>query len=135
MKEMTVEAVPSSIPVVTGFINNELKALGCSFKTQAEIDVAVDEMLANIAFYAYAPDTGTATVRLEVEEEPRTVVITFLDHGIPFNPLERRDPKVRLPAAERKIGGLGIYIVKKCMDSVTYRYKDGENILQIKKKL
>lgn len=87
----------------------------------------------NIASYAYAPEKGRATVRVEVAQDPVTVTITFLDHGMPYDPLAKEDPDVALPAQERGIGGLGVFLVKKTMDDVTYEYKDGQNILRIKK--
>lgn len=135
MREMTVPAQPESIPVVTDFVNAELEQLGCNSKIRASIDVAVDELFANISHYAYHPDTGPATVQVEVEEEPLAVIITFLDDGRPFNPLDMEAPDTALPAKARKIGGLGIYIVRKTMDAITYEYRDGKNILRIRKNL
>ena len=61
--------------------------------------------------------------------------LTFIDEGVEYDPLKKTDPDVTLSAAERPIGGLGIYMVKKTMDEVKYRYEDGENILTIRKKL
>ena len=66
---------------------------------------------------------------------PLSVVITFIDHGVAYDPLGKQDPDITLSAEERKIGGLGIYIVKKCMDEISYEYKDGKNILTIKKQM
>lgn len=133
MKELTIEAAIENIEKVTEFINAELEALDCSFKAETQIDVAIDELFGNIARYAYNPETGKATVRLEVEEEPLSVIITFIDNGRPFNPLENADPDVTLSAEEREIGGLGIFLVKKTMDLIKYDYRDGQNILKIKK--
>jgi anti-sigma regulatory factor (Ser/Thr protein kinase) len=99
-----------------------------------QIDVAVDELFGNIARYAYPEGAGRATVRIEPDPERQEVSITFLDRGIPYDPLQKEDPDVTLSAEERKIGGLGIYIVKKSMDAVSYRYEDGQNILCILKK-
>ena len=70
------------------------------------------------------------------EEWPSiAMVITFIDNGVPYDPLAKADPDTTLSAEERDIGGLGIYMVKKSMDEITYEYKDGHNILSIKKKL
>ena len=103
-------------------------------KAQIQISVAIDEVLNNIASYAYGGDTGQVTVRLEIAEEDRkSVHISFIDTGIPYNPLEREDPDITLSAEKREIGGLGIYMVKKSMDSVEYQYENGHNILTIKK--
>ena len=68
-------------------------------------------------------------------EEPLTVVITFIDDGVPYDPLAKDDPDTSLSAEERQIGGLGIYMVKKTMDDISYEYKDGRNILKIRKNL
>lgn len=135
MKELTVEATLESIPVITDFVDDQLEQLGCSRKARAQIDVAIDELFSNIVYYAYHPGTGPATVRLEEVENPLSVVITFIDQGVPYDPLAKADPDVTLPAEEREIGGLGIYIVKKNMNEIIYEYKDGKNILKIRKEL
>lgn len=135
MKELTVDAVVENIPIVTDFVNEQLIPHDCSIKIQAQIDIAIDELFGNIAHYAYDSDVGSATVRVELVKEPLTVVITFIDHGVPYNPLKQDEPDTTLLAEERKIGGLGIYMVKKSMDNIYYEYKDGQNILTIKKKL
>lgn len=135
MKELTIDATIESIPAVTEFVDEQLEKYGCSPKAQAQIDVAIDELFSNIVHYAYHPEIGPATVRVEVIEEPLSVIITFIDHGVPYDPLAKADPDVTLPAEERQIGGLGIYIVKKSMDEVTYEYKNGQNILRIRKKI
>lgn len=135
MKELTVDAVVENIPIVTDFVNEQLIPHDCSIKIQAQIDIAIDELFGNIAHYAYDSDVGSATVRVELVKEPLTVVITFIDHGVPYNPLKQDEPDTTLLAEERKKGGLGIYMVKKSMDNIYYEYKDGQNILTIKKKL
>lgn len=135
MKELTVNAIVENIPAVTAFIDEKLEELACSPKAQCQIDVALDELLCNIARYAYAPGTGDATVRFGYDEDSRMVAITFIDAGKPFNPLEKPDPDTSLPASERKIGGLGIYLVRKTMDRMEYRYENGTNQLTIYKKI
>ena len=135
MKELTVTAALENIETVTDFVNEQLEALDCPMKAQMQIDVAIDELFSNIAHYAYNPEIGKATVRVEVAEDPMAVIITFIDNGIPYDPLKKEDPDVTLSLEERQIGGLGIYMVKKTMDDITYEYKDGQNILAIKKKL
>ncbi len=135
MKELTVEAAVENIEVVTDFVNEELEKLDCPLKARRQIDVAIDELFGNIARYAYSPDVGKATVRFSVEENPLEVTITFIDNGIPFNPLEKSNPDTHLSAEERPIGGLGIFLVKKSMDLVEYEYKNGQNILKIKKNI
>ena len=135
MKELTIAATVENIETVTDFVNEQLEALGCPMKAQIQIDVAIDELFGNIAHYAYNPDVGSATVQVEVTEEPLAVIVTFIDGGVPYDPLKGADPDITLSAEERQLGGLGIYMVKKSMDEITYEYKDGKNILSIKKKL
>ncbi len=133
VKELTLVAKIEKISEALDFIDAQLEALDCPMKAQTQINVAADEILSNIASYAYADGTGDMTVRFEVLESPRTAVITFLDSGMPFDPLEIQDPDVTLPAEERSIGGLGIFLVKKTMDNMFYEYREGKNILRIEK--
>ena len=135
MKELNITATVENIETVTDFVNEQLEALDCPMKAQMQIDIAIDELFGNIAHYAYNPDVGEATVRVEVTEDPLAVIITFIDKGVPYDPLAKDDPDVTLGGEERAIGGLGIYMVKKSMDDITYEYKDGQNILAIKKSL
>lgn len=135
MKELTMEAAIENIRAVTAFVDEELERLDCPPKARVQIDVAIDELFGNIARYAYAPGTGPATVRVETEEDPSAVFLTFIDHGRPFDPLSREEPDLTLSAEERRIGGLGLVLVKKTMDDITYEYKDGQNILRIRKNL
>lgn len=133
MNEMTVEATPENIQVITAFVDEQLEKYDCPMKAQAQIDIAIDELFGNIVRYAYHPEIGSATVQVEVTKEPLAVVITFIDQGKPYDPLAKEDPNVTLSAEEREIGGLGIYIVKKSMSDITYEYKEGRNILKIRK--
>jgi len=135
MKELTIAATVENIDVVTGFVNEQLEALDCPMKAQTQINIAIDELFGNIAHYAYNPDVGEATVRVEVAKEPLSVIITFIDGGVPYDPLSAADPDTSLSAEERAIGGLGIFMVKKSMDEITYHYENGKNILSIRKKI
>lgn len=135
MNELTIAARVENIPTVTAFVDRRLEALDCPVKAQMQIDIAIDELFGNIAHYAYRPGVGPATVRVEVVQDPLSVVITFIDQGVPYDPLAKADPDVTLSAEEREIGGLGIYMVKKTMDDISYEYRDGQNILTLKKRL
>lgn len=135
MKELTISAVVENIPKVTEFVTQQLETLNSSPKVLAQIAVAIDELFSNIARYAYNPEVGAATVRVEVLEKPLAVSVTFIDQGRPYDPLAKEDPDVTLSAEERGIGGLGIYMVKKSMDGIAYEYKDGQNILKITKNI
>ena len=135
MKELDINATIENVPTVVEFVDEQLEMLGCPMNAQIQIDIAIDELFSNIARYAYNPEVGAATVRVEVVEDPMAVVVTFIDNGVPYDPLSREDPDVTLSADEREVGGLGIYLVKKSMDEVAYEYKDGQNILKIRKNI
>lgn len=135
MKELTIDATVENIAAVTTFVDGELEAMDCPVKVQMQIDIAIDELFGNIAHYAYNPEVGPATVRVEVLDDPLSVVITFIDNGVPYDPLKKDDPDITLTAEEREIGGLGIYMVKKTMDDISYEYRGGQNILTIRKSI
>ena len=135
MNELTIDAIVENIVQVTSFVEEKLEALGCPIKAQMQISVAIDELFGNIAHYAYNPEVGPATVRVEVIRSPLAVVITFIDNGVQYDPLAKEDPDTALSAEEREIGGLGIYMVKKSMDEITYEYREGQNILRIRKNI
>ncbi len=133
MKELKIRALIDNIPAVTDFVEEQLEPLHFSRKALIQLAVAIDEIFSNIAKYAYGDKGGEATVRVETEADPESAVITFIDNGRPFDPLAAREPDLTLDAEERKIGGLGIFLVKKSMDGISYEYKDGQNILRIRK--
>jgi anti-sigma regulatory factor (Ser/Thr protein kinase) len=135
MKELTIEATVDNIQTVTDFVDEQLENFDCPMKAQMQINIAIDEIFGNIAHYAYNPDTGSATVRVEVLEEPLSVIIAFIDNGKPYDPLKAKGPDLTLSADEREVGGLGVYMVKNLMDEILYEYKDGKNILTIKKNM
>ncbi len=133
MKELVIEAERENLPKVQAFIDEQLEAAGCPMPTQITIDVAAEEIFVNIASYAYSPETGPVTIQVAVQENPLTAKITFIDHGRPYNPLEKPDPDTTLTVRQRKKGGLGIYMVKQSMDRVNYEYQNGKNMLTIEK--
>ena len=135
LKDLKIEARVDNLDQVLAFLDGQLEEAGCSMKAQMQLDVAVEEIYVNIASYAYAPETGMAEIQLEFTEDPKSVVITFIDSGKPYNPLAKEDPDISLSAEERQIGGLGIYMVKKSMDEVNYEYSDGYNVFSIRKNL
>ncbi len=135
LNELEIDAEEDRLQEVQAFVDEHLEAADCPVKAQMQIAVAVEEIFVNIASYAYVPEKGKAKVRVEVSDEPVSVTITFVDHGIPYDPVAREDPDVTLPASQRDIGGLGIFMTKQIMDDVAYEYKDGQNILTLKKRL
>ena len=135
MAELIVEAKLDNLAQVLQFVDSRLEEEDCPIGLQMKIDVAVEELFVNVASYAYAPDSGAVAVRMEVEEDPKTVVITFADHGVPYDPLAKEDPDVTLSINDREIGGLGIFMVKKSMDDMIYAYENGQNVLTIRKRI
>ena len=133
--ELEIEAKAENLPEVLSFLEERLETADCTPRARMQIQVAVEEIFMNIANYAYQPETGKATVRVEVSDNPVVVTITFVDHGVPYDPLAKADPNVAASAEDRPIGGLGIFMTKKLMDDVAYEYKDGKNILTLKKEL
>lgn len=135
MKSITVEAKIENVDKVTEFVNEVLEEKECPLKVQMQLDVAIDEIFGNIAYYAYGKGSGNATIQIEMEDNPPKITLTFIDQGIPYNPLEIKDPDITLDIEDREIGGLGIFLVKKTMDELSYEYVDGQNILTMKKEL
>ena len=130
---MILDATLKNLHKVLSYVDDELEKLNCPLKAKLQIDIAVEEVFVNIASYAYVHGIGKATVMIVPERDPTGISIVFKDSGIPYNPLEKPDPDVTLPAMDRQIGGLGIFMVKKSMDEMTYRYENGQNILTIRK--
>ncbi len=133
MKEITLEATLNNLDKVNAFIEEQLDEAGCPMKISMQVCVAVEELFVNVASYAYGDGTGDVTVRFPCEDG--TVSVSFIDSGAAFDPTRREDPDTSLPASERQIGGLGIFMVKKSMDTLGYEYKDNQNIVTITKKM
>lgn len=132
---MKIPAKPEELDRVISFIEGELETVGCPMKHMLQISIAAEEIFVNIAHYAYAPGEGEAEIHISFSEQPKSITICFIDSGTPYNPLEKEDPDTALSAEDRKIGGLGIYMVKKSMDQVLYEYKEGKNQLTIVKNI
>lgn len=133
--ELAVPAQLERLDEVLEFVNTCLEKHECSQKAKMQIAIAVEEIYVNIARYAYGDGEGTAVIGVKCEGNPKQAVIQFSDQGMPYNPLKKRDPDIRLSAEERQIGGLGIFMVKKSMDTMEYLYENGKNILTIKKSI
>ena len=135
MKEKVFMAKKETLPEVMAFAEECLESFECPMKSSMAICVAVEEIFINIASYAYSDGDGNATLSFGFDENEKLMTLVIKDSGTPFNPLERAEPDITLSADEREIGGLGIFITKKTMDTVSYAYENGENILTMTKKI
>ena len=135
MKEITVDATIENMDTVTAFVDDFLDQIACPMKSRIQINIVIDEIFGNICHYAYKDSIGAITVRVESGNTPKAVFLTFTDNGIPYNPLDTEDPDITLSSEERKIGGLGIYLVKKNMDEMKYEYVNQQNRLWMEKRL
>ena len=136
MEIKTFEAKVDNLDKVLSFVDEQLESAECPIGIQTRIDIAVEEVFVNIAQYAYNPGIGSAQISINlVRTDPLKVELSFIDSGIPYNPLAKEDPDMTGSVEERPIGGLGIYIVKNIMDEVHYEYKDGHNIFTITKNI
>ena len=133
MKELNIEARIENLDEVLAFVDEQLDLYNCPIKQKMHLDIAVEELYVNIVQYAYDPEIGWVKLGIEVSDDPLAVTITFIDNGKPYDPLAKRDPDITLGSDERQIGGLGIYLVKQNMEDVHYEYKNGKNILTIRK--
>ncbi len=119
------------LPLITEFVETELRKLGCTNKIIIQYNIAIDEIVSNIVRHGYKGTTGPVTVEVSKRDDTNTIGVRFIDEGIPYNPLIKEDPNVKLSAEERRIGGLGIFIVKKTMDDVKYKYQNDQNMLTL----
>ena len=133
IEKIVIEARRENLDQVLGFMDAHLERRDCPMKVMLQLDIAVEELFVNIANYAYGDQVGQAVIQLQEEHDPEGISITFIDEGMPFDPLAKSDPDVTLGAMDRSVGGLGIYMVKKSMDDMKYRYEDNRNILTIRK--
>ena len=136
--QMINKTFPAKIDVlsdVLGFVDQTLESLECPMKIQTAICVAIEEVFVNVAHYAYGEGEGDMTLGIGFDHDSRDITFRMTDKGTPFDPLKKPDPDITLSAEEREIGGLGIFITKKTMDTVTYAYENGENILTMIKKI
>ncbi|MDE6742634.1 MAG: ATP-binding protein [Lachnospiraceae bacterium] len=130
---ITVEAVMGNLEEIRSFVRKKLNETEGDMLSCITLEMVVEEIYTNIASYAYGKHTGIVTVKYSAKQEPLELIVTFMDHGIPYNPLEHKDPDIKAPLEERKIGGNGILMAKKMMDDMQYEFKDGMNILTIRK--
>lgn len=133
MTELRIAALPENLDAVNAFVEEQLDACACPMKASMQLMVALEELYVNIAHYAYGDATGDALIQVEMCDG--MFIIRLIDEGMPFDPIAKDDPDITLPAEERDIGGLGIFMVKKSMDMFTYARQEGRNIVTIGKRI
>ncbi len=132
--EITLKASMDNLDKALGFVEEQLEEAGCPMKISMKIAVCVEELFVNIVNYAYDGEEGECQLAVEIDEnQPHKVRLTLSDSGKSFNPLEKEDPDTTLDAEERDIGGLGIFMVKNIMDTISYERKDENNIIIMEK--
>ena len=135
-ERMTCQTFPAKTDALTdvlGFVEQMLDNFECPMKIQTAVCVAIEELFVNIAHYAYGEGSGNMTLGIGFDTESRTITFRMTDRGTPFDPLQKPDPDITLAAEDREIGGLGIFITKKTMDTLTYAYENNENVLTMTK--
>ena len=132
MVKKSFKASQESLPEAMAFLEEQLNKLNVDAKKQMQVSIAVEELFINIAHYSYAAEEGEVEIQIDKDA---VLIISLIDSGQPFNPLERKDPDINAPLEEREIGGLGIFMAKQNADKIEYEYKDGKNIVKIYKKL
>lgn len=135
MLEQSFPAEDAALNKVIAFAEEELEKAECPMRTLMQITVSIEEIFVNIARYAYPEKAGEMLLGIDYDDCEKIFTFRFRDQGIPFNPLDKPDPDVTLPAEERKVGGLGIFLMKKNMDGYSYTHENNENILTMWKKI
>ena len=134
MNKLIVPAKIENLQKVLDFANEQLKSVECIMKARLQLELSIEEAYVNIARYAYKEE-GKVIICCDVDEDSLQITVQFIDCGIPYNPLKNKDPDISQDIKEKEIGGLGILLIKKNVDYLSYEYKDGKNILTIGKKL
>ena len=130
--EVGITVVPSmeTVPQVAEFMETEMEKLEVSPKISMKLMIAIDEIYSNIVRYS-----GATEATVSIEKANNTLKLYFKDNGKPYNPLDAKDPDITASAEDRNIGGLGVFMVKKMLDNVEYKYVDNFNILTLTKNL
>jgi anti-sigma regulatory factor (Ser/Thr protein kinase) len=105
---------------------------GLSEACITDINICLDELFTNIISYGF-PDDLEHIVSFTINVDNKVLIVDIEDEGIPFNPLEKKDPEIPTDLIDVKIGGLGIHIVRKLMDDICYKRDQSKNKLTMKK--
>ena len=98
-----------------------------------KIKLSAEELYTNVISYAYPREVDNLEV--QIYRNSHTVFLKFIDWGTPYNPLNSEDPNIEEDASKRKIGGLGIYMVKQSVNDMKYEYSNNKNILSLEFKI
>jgi anti-sigma regulatory factor (Ser/Thr protein kinase) len=134
MAKLSIENKIENLNKLAEFIENFGEEHELSPKNIFELNLILDELITNIISYAYEDDSDHA-IELDINKEKDELKIQLIDDGKEFNPLEKEEVKLDQDLDERKIGGLGIHIVKEKTDEIKYKRESNKNILMLKKKL
>ncbi len=134
-EEITVPADLRQLPAVVTLIDSMLNDLQCPAKSRIHVKITVDEIFSNIILHANLLKGEMVTVCARTETDPSAIEITFTDKGRPFDPLSVAEPDVTASAQKRPVGGLGLFMVRRMMDTVKYEYVNDKNILTVRKNL
>jgi anti-sigma regulatory factor (Ser/Thr protein kinase) len=133
MKELQIQAISKNLDTAKDFILSQLD-VNTSKDILSDMELAIEEIFMNISLYAYTPEkTGYVTIRTTIGK--KSITIQFTDSGFPYNPLKKEPPDINLSLNDRQPGGLGIFLIRTCMDTVKYNYQNNQNILTITKHL
>lgn len=133
-KNLTLPNDVQEVPRLAAFVEDICEVAGFDMGTTMKMNLAIEEAVVNVMNYAYPQGTkGTVNIVGTIEDNWLQFVIT--DTGIPFDPTVQEDADTTLSAEDRPIGGLGIFMVRQIMDSVSYERTEGKNVLTLKKKI
>ena len=130
MSKIRLAAKLENLEKIVQFVSSYAEKGGFTEKRIQELELATEEAVVNIMKYAYPEDTGAVEVSCGVDENDR-MIVEIVDTGTPFNPLSQSKPNLTGDISERKVGGLGIFFIRKMMDDVEYRHENGKNILTL----
>lgn len=135
MQTVRLSARLEQLEHVTAFADKVLADTPASKEDRMAVELAMEEAFVNIVTYARLPVDGEVMISCEYDPAGRELRIEFEDQGYPFNPLERAEPDLEAGLTERRVGGLGIYMLKKLMSGTEYEYEEGCNRLKLWRKL
>ena len=130
---LETEAVLENIPTITTFIEEKLAEFGADDEFRGKMGLALDEAVTNVVLYAYPEKKGL--IRLTLKKTGETIVAEIRDQGTPFDPTQAPPPDLTVPLEQRKIGGLGIHLMRKSVDQLTYRHENGSNVFTFSKNM